>query len=63
MYFKGTAPIKYEGSCCPHCVADWTNEKKEMFNVTEGDGPISMECQLHKDILVSPNDVRFDVRN
>lgn len=54
---EGTAPVVQSGSCCPTCLPDWYWEEEESFVVTEGEGPITMQCHLHDWVIVAPSDV------
>ena len=45
------------GSCCPFCLADWTDESKDKIEVMETEGPSTLQCKLHDEVLVSPEDV------
>ena len=47
------------GSCCPFCLADWTDESKDKIEVMETEGPSTLQCKLHDEVLVSPEDVSF----
>ena len=54
---EGQVPVSKSGLCCPVCLADWAWEKEEVFEVTEGEGPVTLQCLLHDWVLVSPDDV------
>ena len=54
----GQVPVSQVGQCCPVCVPDWVMEKEDTITKTEGQGPIILECILHDDVLVTPDDVR-----
>ena len=56
---EGQVPVSREGQCCPICLADWAWEKEQVFEVTEGEGPVTLQCVLHNEVLVSPDDVRY----
>ena len=45
------------GSCCPTCLAEWTDENEEEIKVTEQSGPVVFQCILDDQVLVSPDDV------
>ena len=49
--------MSHVGSCCPHCLADWTEENNDIITVMEGEGPTTLECVLHESVLVAPEDV------
>ena len=54
---EGQVPVSKSGLCCPVCLADWAWEKEEVFEVTEGEGPVTLQCLLHDWVLVAPDDV------
>lgn len=56
---EGQVPVSKSGNCCPVCLADWAWEKEARFEVTEGEGPVTLQCKLHDWILVSPDDVSY----
>ena len=60
---EGEVPVQYEGSCCPTCVGDWTKETEETITENEGEGPVVLECKLHDDVLVNPDDITWKDKN
>ncbi|XP_063689126.1 IgGFc-binding protein-like [Bolinopsis microptera] len=56
---EGHVPVSKSGICCPVCLADWVWETEEVFEVTEGEGPVTLQCQLHEWVLVSPDDITW----
>ncbi|KAL5263402.1 hypothetical protein ACHWQZ_G008688 [Mnemiopsis leidyi] len=56
---EGQVPVSKSGLCCPVCLADWAWEKEEVFEVTEGEGPVTLQCLLHDWVLVSPDDITW----
>merc|ERR1712176_128491 len=60
---KGQVPVSKTGQSCPVCLADWTDENQEKIELTEREGPATMECVLHESVLVSPDDVTWKKSN
>ncbi|XP_063676239.1 uncharacterized protein LOC134812668 isoform X1 [Bolinopsis microptera] len=56
---KGQVPVSTVGSCCPFCLADWTDESKDKIEVMETEGPSTLQCKLHDEVLVSPDDITW----
>lgn len=54
---EGQVPVSAVGSCCPYCLSEWADENQDVIEVKETEGPAELECVLHEDVLVSPDDV------
>ena len=56
---EGEVPVSSVGVCCPVCLADWADAKEEKISLPVDTGPATLECVLHDDVLVAPDDVGY----
>ncbi|XP_063676879.1 SCO-spondin-like [Bolinopsis microptera] len=55
----GQVPVSSVGSCCPFCLADWADEKEDTLELNVNNGPATLECVLHDDVLVAPDAITW----